>query len=682
MTQGNAPFLSGSGIINGGISSGSTPLHAERTARLSVMISLVSLSKHYPSKTLFDNLSLKISLKERMAIVGPNGAGKSSLLKMIAGLLEPDSGQVVLPVGARIGYLPQDLEIVSDRTSVHEVVGGDAALQRIEDEMQELEERMSRPDSMSDSEMDRLLTRYGDLQTRFASSGGFEQEANARRILAGLNFSPAQMDTKVSQLSGGWRMRVALARTLITQPEILLLDEPTNHLDIPSIEWLEEFLIQFPGSVLLISHDRTFMNHVINGVIELLHGRATVYHGNYDTYLTQREAQREAQETAYERQQQEIARIQSFVDRFRAKASKATQAQSRLKALDKIERIELDSDEKTVKFKFPQPPRSGNIVITLNDITKSFAERLIIPPLDFVLHRGSKIALVGPNGAGKSTLLRIMAGVLKPDSGTCMLGTNVTMTYFAQHQLETLDPHHTVLEAMEDAAPDTESQTRIRSLLGAFLFRKDEAYKKVSVLSGGEKSRLALARMLLVPSNFILLDEPTNHLDIASRECLENALSAYTGTLAFITHDRHLIETIATDILEVTPGRILPYLNTPYHIYLEKRKAANPVQSADPVPVTGKRNASSSPAANKPDPSREDNDLVRKKMERIEANIEIVEKTLENLAEELGSPRFLGNPDYKLKSEKKKLEQKIEEAQRRRDALTKEWEKEASRLPA
>ncbi|MHB1286491.1 MAG: ABC-F family ATP-binding cassette domain-containing protein [Leptospirales bacterium] len=646
------------------------------------MISLVNLSKHYPSKTLFDNLSLKISLKERMAIVGPNGAGKSSLLKMIAGLLEPDSGQVVLPVGARIGYLPQDLEIVSDRTAVHEVVGGDVALQRLEDEMMDLEVKMSRPDALSDVEMERLLTRYGDLQTRFSSSGGFEQEANARRILAGLNFSPAQMDTKVSQLSGGWRMRVALARTLITQPEILLLDEPTNHLDIPSIEWLEEFLIQFPGSVLLISHDRTFMNHVINGVIELLHGRATVFHGNYDTYLTLREAQKEAQETAYERQQQEIARIQSFVDRFRAKASKATQAQSRLKALDKIERIELDSDERKVKFKFPQPPRSGNIVISLTGITKSFGDRLIIPPLDFVLHRGSKIALVGPNGAGKSTLLRIMAGVLKADKGTCSLGTNVTLTYFAQHQLETLDPHHTVLEAMEDAAPDTESQTRIRSLLGAFLFRQDEAYKKVSVLSGGEKSRLALARMLLVPSNFILLDEPTNHLDISSRECLETALSAYTGTLAFITHDRHLIETIASDILEVTPGRILPYLNTPYPIYLEKRKVANPAPTPDITPSGGKGNSVAPPKPDHSGQSREDAALIKKKMDRIESEIEIFEKTLETLSLELASPRFLDSSDYKLKSEKKKLEQKMEEIRRRRDSLTKEWEKEASRLPA
>lgn len=303
-----------------------------------IMINLVNLSKHYPSKTLFDNLSLKISLKERMAIVGPNGAGKSSLLKMIAGQMEPDSGQIVLPVGARIGYLPQDLEIVSDRSAVHEVVGGNQVLQKIEDEMQEIEELMSRPDQ-SESEISRLLARYGDLQTKFSASGGFEQEATARKILSGLNFSEAQMDARVSSLSGGWRMRVALARTLVTRPEILLLDEPTNHLDIPSIEWLEDFLNEFSGSVLLISHDRTFMNHVVNGVIELSQGRATVYHGNYDLYLEQREAQKEALESAYERQQKEIAHMQSFVDRFRAKATKATQAQSRLKALEKIERI-------------------------------------------------------------------------------------------------------------------------------------------------------------------------------------------------------------------------------------------------------------------------------------------------------------------------------------------------------
>ena len=642
-----------------------------------IMINLVNLSKHYPSKTLFDNLSLKISLKERMAIVGPNGAGKSSLLKMIAGLMEPDSGQIVLPVGVRIGYLPQDLDIVSDRSAVHEVVGGDQVLQRLEDEMQEIENRMSLPD-IAESEMNRLLLRYGDLQTRFGSSGGFEQEANARKILAGLNFSSEQMDTRVSQLSGGWRMRVALARTLVTQPEILLLDEPTNHLDIPSIEWLEDFLNQFAGSVLLISHDRTFMNQVVNGVIELSQGRATVYHGNYDRYIEQREAQKEALEAAYERQQKEIAHMQSFVDRFRAKATKATQAQSRLKALEKIERIELDSEEKTVKFKFPQPPRSGNIVLTLEDVTKSFGDRQVIPKFGLTLHRGSKMALVGPNGAGKSTLLRMMAGSLKPDSGKCLVGTNVTMTYFAQHQLETLDPHHTVLEAMEAAASESENQTRIRSLLGAFLFRKDEVYKKVSVLSGGEKSRLALARMLLVPSNFILLDEPTNHLDIASRECLENALSAYTGTLVFITHDRHLIETIASDIIEVMPGSIHPYLNTPYHIYLEKRRPRLP---QPPSTETSRPDGSPDSRVATETRSGGDVEMIRKRLEKIESDMEEVNRSLATFEEELSSPRLTVNPDYKAKSERKKLEQKRQEALKKQEALTRDWEMEAARLP-
>ena len=639
------------------------------------MINLVNLSKHYPSKTLFDNLSLKISLKERMAIVGPNGAGKSSLLKMIAGLMEPDSGQIVLPVGARIGYLPQDLEIVSDRSAVHEVVGGDQNLQRIEDEMQEIEGMMSRP-GHSEAEMNRLLSRYGDLQTRFSASGGFEQEATARKILSGLNFSDAQMDTRVSALSGGWRMRVALARTLVTRPEILLLDEPTNHLDIPSIEWLEDFLNDFAGSVLLISHDRTFMNHVVNGVIELSQGRAKVYHGNYDLYLEQREAQKEALESAYERQQKEIAHMQSFVDRFRAKATKATQAQSRLKALEKIERIELDVEEKAVKFKFPQPPRSGNVVLTLEDVTKSFGERRIIPPFRFVLHRGSKIALVGPNGAGKSTLLRIMAGVLKPDSGKCVPGTNVTLTYFAQHQLETLEPHHTVLEAMEAAAEESENQTRIRSLLGAFLFRKDDVYKKVSVLSGGEKSRLALARMLLVPSNFILLDEPTNHLDIASRECLEKALSAYTGTLVFITHDRHLIEAIATDIIEVVPGNIQPYLNTPYTIYLEKRRP----RTGEPMVLPETGPSVSKTVEGPSEKSNGDASVIRKRLEKIERDMDELTGAIAFLDAELASPRLTENPDYKAKSERKKLEQKRQEALKRQEVLTREWEKEAARI--
>ncbi len=647
------------------------------------MISLVNLSKHYPTRTLFDNLSLKISLRERMAIVGPNGAGKSSLLKMIAGQLEPDSGQVILPVSARIGYLPQDLEIVSDRTAVGEVVGGDATLMEVEDEMKRIETRLSDQDFQNDPGYEKMLVRYGDLQTRFGALGGFEQEARARKILNGLNFSSRQMDMRVEELSGGWRMRVALAKTLITDPDILLLDEPTNHLDIPSIEWLEGFLNEFSGSVLLISHDRTFMNNVINGVIELSSGRATVYSGHYDHYLEEKASRQEALETAYERQQGEIARIESFVERFRAKASKATQAQSRLKALEKMERIELDSQEKTVKFKFPQPQRSGNIVVSLKGVTKGFEGRTIIPSLDLVIHRSVKVAFVGPNGAGKSTLLRMLAGVMHPDQGSIIPGANVTITYFAQHQLETLDPHHTVLESMESQAPDSETQTKIRSLLGAFLFRKDEVTKKVGVLSGGEKSRLALARMLLVPANFILLDEPTNHLDIASRECLEFALQSYGGTLIFITHDRHLIETVATDIIEVLPGKVTPLWNTPYEAYVAKRRAESGGQPMAPTltresdPIGKNPNAKISQGQKAPSTTGStdhERDLLKIRLSRIEQEMESITQKITAFEEEIAS-RVSGQMDYKAKSDIKKIEVKINESRKSLDALTLEWDK-------
>jgi len=652
------------------------------------MISLVNLSKHYPTRTLFDNLSLKISLRERMAIVGPNGAGKSSLLKMIAGQLEPDSGQVILPVSARIGYLPQDLEIVSDRTAVGEVVGGDATLMEVEDEMKRIETRLSDQDFQNDPGYEKMLVRYGDLQTRFGALGGFEQEARARKILNGLNFSSRQMDMRVEELSGGWRMRVALAKTLITDPDILLLDEPTNHLDIPSIEWLEGFLNEFSGSVLLISHDRTFMNNVINGVIELASGRATVYSGHYDQYLEEKASRQEALETAYERQQGEIARIESFVERFRAKASKATQAQSRLKALEKMERIELDSQEKTVKFKFPQPQRSGNIVVSLKGVTKGFEGRTIIPTLDLVIHRSVKVALVGPNGAGKSTLLRMLAGVMHPDQGSIIPGANVTITYFAQHQLETLDPHHTVLESMESQAPDSETQTKIRSLLGAFLFRKDEVTKKVGVLSGGEKSRLALARMLLVPANFILLDEPTNHLDIASRECLEFALQSYGGTLIFITHDRHLIETVATDIIEVLPGKVTPLWNTPYEAYVAKRRAESGGQPMAPTLTRESEQLGKNPNAKITQGQKtssttgstdQERDLLKIRLSRIEQEMESITQKITAFEEEIAS-RVSGQMDYKAKSDIKKIEVKINESRKSLDALTLEWDKLAEMI--
>ena len=618
------------------------------------MITLSGISKHYPTKTLFSDLSLRISLRERMALVGPNGAGKSSLMRILAGVLEPDDGVVSMPPGYRVGYLPQEVVIEGEITSVGCVMSGDAELMGLEEEMRLLEKKLEAGET-------RVLNRYGEVQARFALLGGFEQETTARKVLAGLGFDQARMNARVSDLSGGWRMRVALARTLVTNPDLLLLDEPTNHLDIPSIEWLEAFLLDYPGAVLLISHDRSFMNGVVGGVIELSGGKATVFTGNYDAYLAEKERRALALDAAIARQEEEIAKTQEFIDRFRSKATKATQVQSRIKALEKIERLEKDATEKTVRFTFPAPVRSGEIVATFSEIEKSYDGRMIVHPFDWVVRRGMKVALIGPNGAGKSTLLKIMAGTVVPDAGTYRTGTGVTTAYYSQHQLEILDPSHTVLASMESVAPDSESQTRIRGLLGAFLFRHEEVFKKVGVLSGGEKSRLALARLLLAPANLLLLDEPTNHLDLPSREALVTALEAYRGTLVFITHDRYVIEKIATDIIEVLPGSIRLFMNHRFETYRAKR--AGVLNASTPV-SQGIGKTSASPSGN-PVVEEEDPGLIEKRLSWVEKEVLELEEEVKRLTEvSSGSGADARRASSKLSVARRKLSDRTAEWER------------------
>ncbi len=618
------------------------------------MITLSGISKHYPTKTLFSDLSLRISLRERMALVGPNGAGKSSLMRILAGVLEPDDGVVSMPPGYRVGYLPQEVVIEGEITSVGCVMSGDAELMGLEEEMRLLEKKLEAGET-------RVLNRYGEVQARFALLGGFEQETTARKVLAGLGFDQARMNARVSDLSGGWRMRVALARTLVTNPDLLLLDEPTNHLDIPSIEWLEAFLLDYPGAVLLISHDRSFMNGVVGGVIELSGGKATVFTGNYDAYLAEKERRALALDAAIARQEEEIAKTQEFIDRFRSKATKATQVQSRIKALEKIERLEKDATEKTVRFTFPAPVRSGEIVATFSEIEKSYDGRMIVHPFDWVVRRGMKVALIGPNGAGKSTLLKIMAGTVVPDAGTYRTGTGVTTAYYSQHQLEILDPSHTVLASMESVAPDSESQTRIRGLLGAFLFRHEEVFKKVGVLSGGEKSRLALARLLLAPANLLLLDEPTNHLDLPSREALVTALEAYRGTLVFITHDRYVIEKIATDIIEVLPGSIRLFMNHRFETYRAKRDGV--LNASTPVPQ-GIGKTSASPSGN-PVVEEEDPGLIEKRLSWVEKEVLELEEEVKRLTEiSSGSGADARRASSKLSVARRKLSDRTAEWER------------------
>jgi ATP-binding cassette subfamily F protein 3 len=542
------------------------------------MLTLNRIHKAYGSRVLFDGVSLHVGARERVALVGPNGAGKTTLFDMIGGRVGADDGDVLLQKGVVVGYLPQEIIELKGKTILQEVLSVSAGINSAEHRMTILQEEMV---EATGQELDALLAEYGELQHRFEALGGYNVETQAREILSGLGFRPDAFDRPTDHLSGGWLMRVALAKLLLQTPDLLLLDEPTNHLDLESVVWLEGFLGAYAGSVLLISHDRQFMNHLVDRVIDVDRGQLISYPGSYDEYLEAREAAKEILMASYANQQKRIQEIQLFVERFRYKATKARQVQSRVKMLDKIDRIKIPPARKKIKFGFPQPPRSGREVAVLADIRKAYPGRTIYERLDLTITRGRKVALVGPNGAGKSTLLKMLAGVLTPDAGSITYGQNVTMAYYAQHQLESLDPKATVLEEITASAPDQEIPY-LRGILGAFLFSGDEVKKRVAVLSGGEKSRLALAKMLVRPANFLLLDEPTNHLDIPSRDVLEEALQEYTGTICFITHDRHFIQSVADTVLEISGGTATTYPDG-YEYYLYKKAQSN----AAPVATNG-----------------------------------------------------------------------------------------------
>ena len=694
------------------------------------MIRVENMEKRFGPQVLFQDLSWHIRPGERIGLVGPNGAGKTTLVRILAGREEADSGKVQKARTIRVGYLPQEIMEFDQGTILESALEGQGEVASLEREMHALADRMAA--QPQGSEADELTTRYGQVQDRFAALGGYDLETRARTILTGLGFDPENLDRPLDELSGGWQMRVALARLLLADPDLLLLDEPTNHLDLESLDWLEEFLQARDGAFVVISHDRYFLNRMVGRIADLGNGRLTLYNGNYDHFIQDRERRFAAVEAAARNQAREVEKMEKFIGRFRAQATKARQVQSRIRMLEKMEKIEAPSrHEETVRFRFPQPPRSGQLVMSLENLTKRYGDLTVYEGIDFRLQRGDRIALVGPNGAGKSTLLKVLTGTLPFEGGSRQAGHNVSLAYYAQHALDALDPRSTVLAAVSQAA-DISMQPRLRGILASFLFDADEWDKTVSVLSGGEKARLALAKMLLRPANLLLMDEPTNHLDLHSRDVLENSLAEYTGTLCFISHDRYFINRIATAVCEVDNGRLEMHPGN-YEEFLARKAqreqeargdtatvssptrrggsqaarrrrregGGNKKQSAGPGPAAPDLEGTAPTGASTPSPGGDErtggprnrqqkrreaearqrfslaNRDLKKQIEKFEGRISEEEKRLRMVEYELSQPAIYQNPQKAQGTAQ--LQAEIKE---RIAGLTDEWEKLGEKLEA
>jgi len=647
------------------------------------VIQLENVSKGYGGHTLFRDVDWRIGDGERIGLVGPNGAGKTTLCRILAGIEEPDEGRVSRPRGTTVGYLPQEVAGGDDGGSVlAEVLGGFGEVWRVEREMEELAAALEAP-AGDRADVDALTARYGDLQHRFEALGGYRLETEARAILGGLGFRAEQMPRPLAEFSGGWRMRAALARLLLLRPSVLLLDEPTNHLDLESLGWLESFLADYAGAVVVVSHDRYFLNRMVTSIADLGPAGVARYQGNYDEYLVEREARRELLEAQARNQAKRVVEIERFIERFRYQATKARQVQSRIKMLERLERVEVDPRARKIRFAFPEPPRTGRRVAALRGVHKAYGDHVVYAGIDLEVERGERVSLVGVNGAGKSTLLRVLAGVLPFEAGERTLGAHVAVQYYAQHQLDVLDPRATVLEEVERVAPQA-AQTRLRTLLGAFLFSGDAVDKRVAVLSGGEKARLALAKMLVRPAALLCLDEPTNHLDLASREVLEEALAEFPGTIVFISHDRYFINRIATRVLEVASGALTSYPGD-YDDYLaataraaESTPARSPELPARPSPapatapadqrsrVEGRRGQASAAVR-----------ALRRRLEEVERQIHDLEERLRQFAEALSDPELYKDGDRvrALATERKTAEDQVA-------WLMREWEELSVELSA
>jgi ATPase subunit of ABC transporter with duplicated ATPase domains len=512
------------------------------------LISFSNINKQYGKQLIFVDASFQLNPGEKVGLVGPNGAGKTTLFRMVVGEEDPDEGEVSVPKKLTIGYFRQDVEEMSGRSVLDEAIAGSGRVGDLHHELEALQHAMGDPEQAD--EMDNILARFGEVQEEYEHLGGYALEAQAREVLHGLGFKDDQIDGDVGALSGGWKMRVALARVLLGRPAVLLMDEPTNHLDIESIIWLEQFLKSYEGALLMTSHDREFMNRIVSKIAEIDAGEIIAYSGNYDFYERERNIRETNQQAAFARQQAMLAKEQRFIDRFKTHAAKAAQVQSRIKALDKIDKIELPKKRQTVKFDFRVPPRSGDQVAVIEDLSKRYGPRVIYDGFSLTIRRGERWAVMGRNGAGKSTLLKMISGASSPDSGEVRLGASLKMGYFAHQSLDILNPDLTVIEQLQNDFPH-DGLGSLRSLAGAFQFSGDDVDKKIRALSGGEKSRLSMARMLYDPPNFLVLDEPTNHLDLATKEMLVEKLKDFEGTMIFVSHDRTFLRGLGTKVLEL-----------------------------------------------------------------------------------------------------------------------------------
>jgi ATP-binding cassette subfamily F protein 3 len=637
------------------------------------MIALDAVSKGYGGQELLRDVAWRIGRGERIGLCGPNGAGKTTLCRILAGVEDADAGRVHRDSGVSVGYLPQEVGASEAGTVLAEALSGFDEVWRLEAELERLASLMADPGAGED-----ITERYGDVQHRFEALGGYRLEAEAKIILGGLGFAPGDAHRPLAEFSGGWRMRAALARLLLLRPDLLLLDEPTNHLDLESLAWLESFLASYAGSVVVVSHDRYFLNRMVTSIAELAAGTVTLYAGDYDQYLVEREARHALLEARQRNQAKRVADIERFIERFRYQATKARQVQSRVKMLEKVERIEVDGPSRRIHFAFPQPPRSGRLVGRLHQVHKAYRDNVVYAGIDFAVERGQKVALVGVNGAGKSTLLKMLAGVLPADRGERALGAHVQVHYYAQHQLDALDPSRTVLEELEQADPES-AIGRLRGILGSFLFSGDQVDKRVSVLSGGEKARVALAKMLVRPAALLCMDEPTNHLDLASKEVLEEGLAAFNGTIVFISHDRYFINRIATHVVEVDRGHLTTYLGN-YDEYLERK--AGREQAPAPSPPREEK-ARVKPPSPPPAPRGARKGLAREiraikeRLQAIETQIAAMEQRLAEIGLALADPDL-----YRDGERAREIAQARKDAEQKVAWLMKEWEELSLQLAA